>query len=110
VIFTERPPACAPAHARRTAQQADVLCEVAFALGGKAGEWIAELLSMATSHDTLLRLMQRAEPPVVTAPRILRLDDFAGKKGDRYGTLLIDQEAHKGIDVLPDREAESVTK
>jgi transposase len=109
-IFTERLPTCAPAYARRTIQQAEVLCEVAFALGGKAGERIAQLLSMATSHDTLLRLMQRSTPPVVTTPRILGLDDFAWKKGDRYGTLLIDQEAHKVVDVLPDREAETVTK
>jgi transposase len=85
-----------------------VLGEVAFALGGKAGERIAKLLSMATSHDTLLRLIQRSSPPVVTAPRILGLVDFAWKRGDRYGTLLIDQEAHKVVDVLPDREAETV--
>jgi transposase len=110
IIFTERLPTCAPAHARRTLQQAAVLCEVAFALGGKAGERIAKVLSMGTSHDTLLRLMQKSEPPVVTAPRILGLDDFAWKKGDRYGTLLIDQEAHQVVDVLPDREAETVAK
>jgi transposase len=110
IIFTERLPTCAPTHARRTIQQAAVLCEVAFALGGKAGERIAHLLSMETSHDTLLRLMQRSAVPVVIAPRILGLDDFAWKKGDRYGTLLIDQEAHKVVDVLPDREAETVAK
>lgn len=52
--------------------------------------------------------MQRSAAPVVTAPRILGLDDFAWKKGDRYGTLLIDQEAHKVVDVLPDREAETL--
>ncbi|EFH88690.1 ISL3 family transposase [Ktedonobacter racemifer] len=109
-IFTERLPVCAPAHARRTVQQAAVLCEVAFALGGKAGSRIARLLNMETSHDTLLRLMQRSEPPVVTAPRILGLDDFAWKKGHRWGTLLIDQETHKVVDVLPDREAETVTR
>lgn len=99
VIFTERLPVCAPAYARRTVQQAALLCEVAFALGGKAGERIAKLLSMGTSHDTLLRLMQRSAPPDVSTPRVLGLDDFAWKKGDRYGTLLIDQEAHKVIDV-----------
>jgi transposase len=108
VIFTERLSACAPAHARRTEKQATILCEVAFALGGKAGERIANLLGMETSHDTLLRLMQRSEPPVVIAPRILGLDDFAWKKGYRWGTLLIDQEAHQVVDVLPDREAETV--
>ena len=110
VIFSERLPSCAPAHARRTIQQAAVLCEVAFALGGKAGERLAHLLSMAISHDTLLRLMQRSAPPVRTTPRILGLDDFAWKKGDRYGTLLIDQEAHTVVDVLPDREAETVAR
>jgi transposase len=110
VIFTERLPTCAPAHARRTEKQAEALCEIAFALGGKAGERIAKLLSMKTSHDTLLRLMQRTEPSTVIAPRILGLDDFAWKKGDRYGTLLIDQEAHKVVDVLPDREAETIAR
>jgi transposase len=110
VIFTERLPACAPPHARRTVQQAALLCEVAFALGGKAGERIAHLLSMQISHDTLLRLMQRSAAPVVIAPRILGVDDFAWKKGDRYGTLLIDQEAHAVVDVLPDREAETLAK
>ena len=108
VIFTERLFACAPAYARRTEKQATILYEVAFALGGKAGERIANLLGMETSHDTLLRLMQRSEPPVVTAPRMLGLDDFAWKKGYRWGTLLIDLEAHKVVDVLPDREAETV--
>src|SRR5437773_242653 len=38
LIFSERLPSCAPAYARRTIQQAELLCEVAFALGGKAGE------------------------------------------------------------------------
>ncbi|SRR5579884_44942 len=110
LIFTERLPTCAPAHARRTVQQAAALCEVAFALGGKAGERIAHLLSMGASHGTLLRLMQRRAVPVMIAPRILGLDDFAWKKGELYGTLLIDQEAHKVVDVLPDREAETVAK
>src|SRR5579859_5674620 len=106
VIFTERLPSCAPTHARRTVQQATVLCEVAFALGGKVGSRIATLLGMPTSHDTLLRLMQRADPPVVTTPRILGVDEFAWKRGRRYGTILIDQELHKVVGLLPDRESE----
>lgn len=110
VIFTEQLPACAPAFARRTTQQATLLCEIAFALGGKAGARIAKLLSMGTSHDTLVRLMRRSPPPEVPTPRIVGLDDFAWKKGDRYGTVLIDQETHKVVDILPDREAETVAK
>jgi hypothetical protein len=65
---------------------------------------------MPTGRDTLLRLMRRTEPPKRKTPRVLGLDDFAWKKGDRYGTLLVDLEARIPVDLLPDREAASVAR
>jgi transposase len=43
-------------------------------------------------------------------PRALGVDDFAFKKGHHYGTILVDLERRRTIDLLPDRSAESLAK
>src|SRR2546425_2266065 len=108
--FAERFPTLTHAYARRTLRQAEFLTEIAFAQGGKAGAQLAKRLGMPTSRDTLLRLIGGSEIPKRKTPRVLGLDDFAWKKGDRYGTLLVDLEARCPVDLLADREAASVAR
>ena len=38
------------------------------------------------------------------------IDDWAFKKGKTYGTIVVDMEKHQVIDLLPDRETETVKK
>ncbi len=98
--FAERFPTLTRAYARRTLRQADTLVEVTFAVGGKAGAQLAKRLAMPTSRDTLLRLIHSTDVPQRKTPQVLGLDDFAWKKGDRYGTLLVDLQAHCPVEVL----------
>ncbi|WP_292386999.1 transposase [Mesorhizobium sp.] len=63
---------------------------------------------MPVSGDTLLRMIRAAgfEPP--DAPRVVGIDDWACRKGQRYGTIICDLERNRVLDLLPDRNANTV--
>jgi transposase len=108
-IFAERLPAAAPSRKRRTARLGDVQRGIALALGGEGGSRLAARLAMPVSGDTLLRLIRAVPIPDVPAPRVIGIDDWAWRRGRRYGTMIVDLErGNRPVDLLPDRQAETV--
>jgi transposase len=103
-IFCERLPGLLEAHARSTTRLASAHRAIGYALGGEAGSRLANRLDMPTSPDTLLRRVKdfpnEADPP----PRYVGVDDWAMRKGQRYGTILIDLERGRVLDLLPGRD------
>jgi transposase len=106
-IFCERLPDVA-AHARKTDRLEEALLAIVFELGGRAGARLAAELGLVVARDSLLRRAKNAPLPDPGRVRVLGVDDFAFKKGSTYGTILVNLEDHKVVDLLPERSQESL--
>ena len=99
----------APKAARRTSRLEAIVHHIGIALGGRPAASLGRRLMLPVSRDTVLRVVRRRAMPSGAAPlRIIGIDDFAWKRGQRYGTIVCDLERRRVVELLPDREAATV--
>lgn len=109
-VFTERLPQLLEPSSRFTTRLRAALQQVGFSCSGKGGERLAGALGMRASDTTILWSLQlvRSSVPTADQVRVIGIDDWSWRRGQRYGTIIVDLQTHKVIDLLPDRRVESV--
>jgi transposase len=99
-IFAERLPELTSVYARRTTRCKERLTELGFALGGKAAAALSPQLGLQSSRMTILRMLRQTPDAAVPTPQMLGVDEFALRRGKKYGTILVNLENGTPVDLL----------
>lgn len=106
-IFTEQFPNLVRPWAKMTIRYSEQITSIGLATSGQAGTRLAARLGVKTTRQTVLRHIMALPNSPVESILYLGIDDFSFRRGCRFGTILVNLESRRVVDLLPNREAET---
>jgi transposase len=107
--FTEQIAGVTQPHAQSTIAFNTAVQQLGLAVGGVGGARLGARLGYRRSASTVLRQVLRCPVPAGPPPRVIGLDDWAWRKGRRYGTIIVDLERHAVVELLREHTAAHIT-
>ena len=106
-VFAERLPDFVEPWARMTIRYCQQITSIGLATCGKGGTRLAARLGIQTTRQTILRRIMDLPEVSTGSVLFLGIDDFSFRRGYRFGTILVNLESRRVVDLLPDRQAET---
>ena len=80
------------------------------ATSGEGGARLAKRLCIATSPSTILNRLMELPDPAFSPPEEIGLDEWSFRRRKRFGTIIVDLQRHRILDLLPDKESATVAR
>lgn len=108
--FAERFPGFVSPYARRTQRVIERQRQVGMNVCAKTAESLLNCEYIGISDTTINRILRDLPDPEKHPVRVLGVDDWAKRKGQTYGTILVDLEHGQSVDLLNDRTADTLAE
>ena len=106
-IFAERFPEFVQRYARMTDRLIKALQSVGMLTNGVDAAQAASFFGVPTTDKTIIRRVLQLPLPSEGEVQKVGIDEWAWKKGHRYGTILVDLEKRRVVQLLADRSVET---
>jgi transposase len=106
-IFAERFPPLVQRYARMTDRLIKALQSAGVITNGADATQIASSFSVPTTAKTIIRRVLQLPLPSEGSVQKVGIDEWAWKKGQHYGTILVDLEKRRVVQLLADRSVET---
>lgn len=107
-IFSEQSFSELDRYARRTNRANDQLTRINLEVSARKGSWLSKQIRIPVSASTCLRIVNHCTIPCCARIRHIGIDDWAYRKGHTYGTILVDRETGKAVDLIRSRDKEDI--
>ena len=99
-VFTERLRAFVEPWARMTMRYCEQITSIGLATCGKGGVRLAARLGIHTTRQTILRRIMELPDTPAGVILFLGIDDFSFQRGYRFGTILVNLESRRVVDLF----------
>ncbi|MCS2724484.1 ISL3 family transposase [Bacteroides uniformis] len=108
-IFAEQNECIAKRYSRLTNRAIKLLQNVLVEMSSQKAALVTSQFCMEQSSSTCLRIVKNMLIPQPDSLTVIGIDDWAKRKGVCYGTIIVNAETNRPIDLLDSRENEAVS-